>query len=102
METTGYPRPLREFDMKEIYRLIRNERIPGFNMLGRERRYLDEYREALKREMEQENEEIQVETVEAPKKTSKKRKSSRKKSYEEPEAELPEISEEVEEFSFES
>ena len=81
------PRPLSEFDMKEIYRLVRNERIPGFVMLGKERDYLDEYRQALAREMENQNElnraqtapveetPVDAETIETP----KKRKSSRKK-----------------------
>lgn len=81
------PRPLSEFDMKEIYRLVRNERIPGFVMLGKERNYLDEYRQALIREMENQNELNQAQTApveEAPieaevAETPKKRKSSRKK-----------------------
>lgn len=89
------PRPLSEFDMKEIYRLVRNERIPGFVMLGKERDYLDEYRQALAREMENQNELNQAKTApveETPAQaeaeaeadveiaeTQKKRKSSRKK-----------------------
>lgn len=81
------PRPLSEFDMKEIYRLVRNERIPGFVMLGRERDYLDEYRQALAREMENQNELNRAQAApveEAPAdaeiaETPKKRKSSRKK-----------------------
>ena len=95
MATVGYPRPLDQFDMKEIYRLIRDERIPGFNMLGSERRYLAEYREALKRVVETEDEKAQVETVAVEEEAPKKRKNSRKKSTQESEAELSEISEEV-------
>lgn len=81
------PRPLSEFDMKEIYRLVRNELIPGFVMLGKEREYLDEYRQALVREMENQKELNQAKAAsveETPAdteatETPKKRKSSRKK-----------------------
>lgn len=74
------PRPLNEFDMKEIYRLIRNDRIPGFNLLAREREYLDEYREALRLAMEQETKKVAV-TKKAKKitKTTKSIKATKNK-----------------------
>lgn len=41
-------RPLEEFDIHEINRLIQRERIPGFKMLPKEQKYLEEYRETLR------------------------------------------------------
>lgn len=41
-------RPLEEFDIHEINRLIQREQIPGFQMLPKEKKYLEEYREVLR------------------------------------------------------
>ena len=41
-------RPLEEFDIHEVNRLIQREQIPGFKLLPREERYLAEYREVLR------------------------------------------------------
>jgi len=50
MEERAYPRPLSEFDMREVYRIIHNERIPGFVLLASEQAYIDEYRAAVLKE----------------------------------------------------
>lgn len=39
---------LDSFDMTEVYRLIHLEQIPNFQMLKSERKYLKDYRKALK------------------------------------------------------
>lgn len=41
-------RPLEEFDIHEVNRLIQREQIPGFKLLPKEERYLAEYREVLR------------------------------------------------------
>ena len=50
-------RALTDFDMHTIVRLIQRERIPGFKMLPQEARYLEEYREALREQYQQTQEE---------------------------------------------
>lgn len=50
-------RALTDFDMHTIVRLIQRERIPGFKMLPQEARYLEEYREALREQYQQIQEE---------------------------------------------
>ena len=96
MDEREYPRPLSEFDMHEVYRIIHNESIPGFVLLGKERRYIEEYREALKLQMEQENENqtvaAEVEAVVQEEERPTKRRSSRKKKQAEP---IEEGSEEI-------
>ena len=94
MGNKPYPRPLEEFDMKEIYRILRNECIPGFVLLASEQEYLDEYRLAsaqivsnpIRQEPEPAVEPVVEPVVEPePIKTStktKKRKSTRKKKVE--------------------
>lgn len=81
MEEREYPRPLSAFDMKEIYRIIHNESIPGFVLLRSEREYIEEYREALKRLMAEEKNEIQATSNEVKTNVQKKnkRRSTRRK-----------------------
>ena len=50
-------RALTDFDMHTIVRLIQRARIPGFKMLPQEARYLEEYREALREQYQQIQEE---------------------------------------------
>lgn len=45
------PRQISDFDMKEVYRLLHLESIPGFSITREERSLLREYREALKRQI---------------------------------------------------
>lgn len=52
-----------DFNLTEIYRLIHLEAIPGFQMLRRERKYLDDYRRALRNEY---SAEVKAKTVEEP------------------------------------
>ena len=85
MEDQDYPRPTSEFDMSEIYRITHNERIPGFVLLESERAYLEEYRAAVVKEMQEEQ---AKEAVEEPvEEVAPKRKYTRKKKVEEPESE---------------
>lgn len=89
MEERQYPRPLSEFKMTEIYRIIHNERIPGFRLSDQEEAYIAEYREALMQEHKEEYDnistlnaeaadEVAVASAEVPEKTSKRRKKSKK------------------------
>ena len=87
-------RPLEEFDIHEVNRLIMREQIPGFKMLPEEEKYLQEYREALKQlyvgepkgrtnEVKRQivptetSDEVEVE-VKRPRKTSKRKKTVKK------------------------
>lgn len=82
MEEQEYPRPLSEFDMREVYRIIHNESIPGFVLLEWERAYIEEYRAAVIKEspyveeptQEAQTEEEVEEVAETPKKRTRKKK----------------------------
>jgi len=92
MEEKEYPRPLSEFDMREVYRIIHNEQIPGFVLLEKERAYIEEYRAAVLKESPYVNQEITNETeaeteeVEEVEEAPKKRSYTRKKKVEVEEA----------------
>lgn len=89
MEDQDYPRPTSEFDMSEIYRITHNERIPGFVLLESERAYLEEYRAAVMKEMQEEQakQEAEEASEEPVEEVAPKRKYTRKKKVEEPESE---------------
>lgn len=103
-------RALTDFDMHTIVRLIQRERIPGFKMLPQEARYLEEYREALREQYQQTQEEhgykdernkeaSNGETKDEVEPEAKKTRRSRKKSTtvleEIPEADVVEEKDEV-------
>ena len=76
-------RPLEEFDIHEVNRLIQREQIPGFKLLPREEQYLAEYREVLRRlyggpkGLPKNETQIQVDEVETPAETEVEVKTTR-------------------------
>lgn len=76
---------INDFDPSEIARLIHHEQI-GFGFLPKERKYLDAYREALKRHYgygEPKDEPVEaVEVVEVEEPAPKKRRSTKRKTEE--------------------